>query len=200
MTDLPRAAAARPLRLVAYGSSTTEGYGASDPTRTGYVARLRDALLDHLPHGLVVINRGVSGETIEATEARLADILSDRPDLVVWQTGSNDGPQGVSPSRFEATLRRGIAALTPTADLILMEPQWCPVLEAEPSFPPILRAVRAVAADLGVPLFPRYDLMHRWAADTGLGIDGLSPDGMHMDDTGYRLLGEAMAAFILQRV
>ena len=200
---LPRTEAARrsgaELRLTVLGSSTTEGYGASDPARTGYAPRLRDALAPAFPGGVALTNRGISGETIEATAARIPDVEDDRADLVIWQAGSNDGPQGVPKSRFETLLRHGIARLSARADLVLMEPQWCPVLEAEPAFPPFLATVRAAAAAAGVPLFPRYDLMQRWADETGLGIAGLSPDGMHMDDTGYRLLGEGMAAFILER-
>ena len=80
-----------------------------------------------------------------------------------------------------------------------MEPQYCSVLEASPAFPPFLASVRALGRRQGLPVFPRYNAMRAWALETGLGIEGLSPDGMHMDDCGYRLLGEAVAAFILAR-
>ncbi len=183
-----------------FGSSTTEGYGASDPPTTGYPARMANLLAPSCPGGIKLSNRGISGETIENTATRLDDVLADLPDLVIWQTGSNDGPQGVPLSRFEALMRDGIRRIRAAgADLILMEPQLCTVLEAEPSFPPFLSSVRALGAEFDLPVFPRYDAMRAWSIQTGLGIQGLSPDGMHMDDRGYRLLGEAVARFILER-
>jgi lysophospholipase L1-like esterase len=183
--------------VTVFGSSTTEGYGASDPATTGYPPVMRAILAPHVPGGLVLSNRGISGENIEGMARRFGDVLADRPDLVIWQAGSNDGPQGVPLARFEAVMRDGIARITASgADLILIEPQYCSVLEASPAFPPFLASIRG----LGPPVFPRYELMRRWAEETGLGIDGLSPDGMHMDDTGYRLLGEAVASFILAKL
>lgn len=202
MSGLPRLRALRAngaaIRIVAFGSSTTEGYGASAPDRTGYPAVMAEALRPHLPPGLVVRNQGVSGENIEGMAARVPEVVAASPDLVIWQAGSNDGPQGIPLARFDALMRDGIARFRAIgADILLMEPQWSRVLEEAPEFPPFLAHVRALGAREDLPVFPRYALMQRWAAETGLGIDGLSPDGMHMQDAGYRMLGEAVARFVL---
>ena len=203
---LPRVAAfiqsgedLRPLRITAFGSSTTEGYGASEPERTSYPAVMRDRLARALSGGVVLQNRGVSGENIEAMARRFADLKADWPDLVLLQTGSNDGPQGIAVERFEALMEGAIALIRGLgADIMLVEPQYCRVLEADPRFPPFLQSVRRLGRRHGLPVFPRHEEMRLWAKETGLGIDGLSPDGMHMDDRGYGLLGDAMAAFILR--
>ncbi len=202
MTGLPRVARLRAagdaIRIVAFGSSTTEGYGASDPARTGYPPRMEAALRPHLPAGLVVVNLGVSGENIDGMAVRFGDVTAASPDLVIWQAGSNDGPQGIRLAHFEATMRDGIARFRDRgADILLIEPQWSRVLVESPLFPPFLDSIRTLGARENIPVFPRTTLMQRWAAETGLGIDGLSPDGMHMRDEGYRLLGEAVARFIL---
>ncbi len=204
MSRLPRTARRRAggetLRITTFGSSTTEGYGASDPHATGYPPRMRDALAGQFPAGIELINRGVSGENIDGMAARIGAVIEDAPDLVIWQAGSNDGPQGVPLARFERIMRDGIERVGAIgADLVLMEPQYCSVLEADPAFPPFLESVRGLGRRFALPVFPRYALMRTWSLETGRGIDGLSPDGMHMDDTGYRLLGEAVAAFILER-
>ncbi len=204
---LPRVAAylgsgeyLRPLRITAFGSSTTEGYGATDPDRTSYPAVMQARLGPFVPGGIALANRGVSGENIEGMARRFRDIPLDRPDLVLLQVGSNDGPQGVAVERFERLLDELVAVVRASgADPLLIEPQFCPVLEAEPRFPPFLEAVRAAASRHVIPIFPRYEEMRLWAAETGLGCAGLSPDGMHMDDGGYGLLGEAVAAFIRQQ-
>ncbi|GCD76050.1 hypothetical protein NBRC3299_2342 [Acetobacter pasteurianus NBRC 3299] len=49
-----------------------------------------------------------------------------------------------------------------------------------------------------MPVFPRFDLMKQWSRTYGLGREELSPDGIHMGDTGYRLLGEAVAKWVLE--
>ncbi len=188
------------LRVTVFGSSTTEGYGASDPERTSYPAIMRDRLRRQVPGGVLLVNRGVSGETIDGMAARFAAVDHDRADLVILQAGSNDAPQGVPRSRFEQLLEEGICRFRAGgADVVLMEPQCCIALEACPAFPPFLQTVRALGERHALPVFPRYALMRIWAEESGLGLEGLSPDGMHMGDFGYCLLGEAVAADILRR-
>ena len=182
-----------------FGSSTTEGYGASKPAVTGYAPVMRAALLGVFG-GVALRNRGVSGEAIDDMEGRIGDVIADAPDLVVWQAGSNDAPRGIPVARFERIMADGMQRMRSAgADLVLMEPQYSAALEACPGFPPFLASVRSLGARFEVPVFPRYTAMQAWSVETGLGIDGLSPDGTHMTDVGYRLLGEAMAAFILER-
>lgn len=97
-----------PLTIVAFGSSSTEGIGASHPA-AAYPARLEVGLRRALPHlggRITVANRGIGGEAVDEMLARLdRDVLGPRPDLVIWQTGSNDPLRGVSIDHFrEATV------------------------------------------------------------------------------------------------
>src|SRR5215472_15040235 len=80
----------RPLVIVALGSSSTFGFGAT--TRTAaYPAVVQRELSAALGYPVRVINRGVNGETISHTAARIPkDVLADHPVLVIWQTGTND--------------------------------------------------------------------------------------------------------------
>jgi hypothetical protein len=66
-TPLPlttaRLAAGQPLVIVAVGSSSTAGAGASHPGAS-YPARLREELVRRFPGAsIVMVNRGVNGET-----------------------------------------------------------------------------------------------------------------------------------------
>ncbi|WP_244433760.1 SGNH/GDSL hydrolase family protein, partial [Azospirillum sp. B506] len=96
-----RIAAGMPIRIVAIGSSSTAGAGASSPDRA-YPARLDHYLSERFRNAdIAVLNRGINGETDDQTETRIeADALGAKPDLVIWQVGANtvlrDGDQSLS--------------------------------------------------------------------------------------------------------
>jgi lysophospholipase L1-like esterase len=191
-----------PLSIVAFGSSSTEGIGASTPA-AAYPARLEAGLRRALPHlgsKITVANRGIGGEAVDEMLARLdRDVIAPRPDLVIWQTGSNDALRGVSLDHFreatEAALERIRAA---GIDVVLMEPQWCPTLDATPGADRFRDAVRTLGADLGVPVIRRSDLMRDWIGQGRLTRTELfASDGLHMADGGYALLAEAAQDTVL---
>ena len=189
------------LKIVAFGSSSTQGVGASGPA-AAYPAQLETMLRATLSGDtwVDVLNRGIGGEDVDDMMRRFdRDVLAPRPDLVIWQTGSNDALRHVPLARFEAATRAGIAALRRAGiAVVLMEPQWCPKLEATGAIDGFRGAVRAIGAATGVPVIRRSDLMHEWV---GSGLvtmaDMLSPDGLHMRDAGYRLLAARVAAEVL---
>lgn len=193
------------IRIVAFGSSSTEGAGASSPA-TAYPALLEQDLEDRLQVGarsrrqITVINRGRGGDDSEAMARRLErDVLAERPDLVIWQTGSNDPLRGVPVARFSELTRQGIRAIRATgADVILMDQQWCKRLSGIDNAAIYGEALHAVAAELGVPVIGRHALMQSWAARGVLTpTQMIGPDGLHMTDAGYRQLAKSAAAQIL---
>ena len=200
---LPRTHARRagdaPLRLVAFGSSTTEGSGSSGPGHT-YPAVMRRAMLPWFGGGIVLFNLGIGGENADGMDRRLDTVIAAGPDLIVWQTGSNDPVQDVPLDRFERLTRTGIARLAATgADLVLMDQQYARNLEETPAFPAFRDRLHRIAAETGLAVFPRYERMRSWCDATPFTRDTLSPDGTHMTDPGYALLGEAVAGWLLER-
>lgn len=188
-----------PLRLVAFGSSTTEGSGSSGPAYT-YPAVMRRTMLPHFPGGIVLANHGIGGDTAIQMDARIGAVIDQRPDLVVWQTGSNDPLQEVPLATFQRLTRDGIDRLRATgADLVLVDQQYCRALDECPTSPLFLDALHRIAVDMKVPLFDRHARMLDWCARLDLTRDTLSPDGLHMADRGYALLGEALAGWLLER-
>lgn len=193
------------VRIVAFGSSSTEGAGASSPA-TAYPALLERDLEERLQIGassrrsITVINRGKGGDTSEAMARRLErDVLAERPDLVVWQTGSNDPLAGVPLERFVELTRAGVLAIRATgADVVLMDQQWCQKLTGVQGAERYGEALHALAAELGVPVIRRRALMQSWVTH-GLMTPAqmIGPDGLHMTDAGYRQLAKAAAAQIL---
>ncbi|WP_394536141.1 SGNH/GDSL hydrolase family protein [Methylorubrum rhodesianum] len=193
------------VRIVAFGSSSTEGAGASSPAMA-YPALLERDLEERLQIGassrrsITVINRGKGGDTSEAMARRLErDVLAERPDLVVWQTGSNDPLAGVPLERFVELTRAGILAIRATgADVVVMDQQWCQKLTGVAGAERYGEALHALAAELGVPVIRRRALMQSWVTH-GLMTPAqmIGPDGLHMTDAGYRQLAKAAAAQIL---
>jgi acyl-CoA thioesterase-1 len=78
------------LTVVAIGSSSTEGIGASTPAAT-YPSRVAAELARRLPRqSVTVLNKGVGGETAIEMLARFdRDVFAQNPDLVIWQAGTN---------------------------------------------------------------------------------------------------------------
>ncbi len=184
------------FRIVALGSSSTGGTGASSPAMS-YPAQL-ERLFDEKFHGrpaVTVINRGVAGEDIDDMQKRLdTDVLSRHPDLVIWQAGSNDPLRGVPLDRFKAELRDGIAAIRATgAEVLLMEPQWSPVIEKADANSRFIGAVRDIGAADHVEVIRRFALMRGWMDDGLVSPQQLvGPDNLHMTDKGYALLAAAV--------
>lgn len=191
-----------PLSIVAFGSSSTEGVGASTPA-AAYPARLEDGLRRALPRlggRITVTNRGIGGEAVDEMLARLdRDVIAPRPDLVIWQTGSNDALRGISLDHFREATEAALERIREAGiDVVLMEPQWCPALDATPGADRFRDAVRALGSDLGVPVIRRSDLMRDWIGQGRLTRTQLfASDGLHMADGGYALLAEAAQDTVL---
>lgn len=196
---LPAAARAlregRPLTILAFGSSSTEGSGASAPDRT-YPARLEAHLREALPGaGLTVLNRGRGGEEVTEMLARLdREVLSAAPALVIWQAGANAVLRGMAPETFRAAMADGLARLQASgAEVVLMDSQRAPRILEVPQHPVFDALMQSLAGDQQVPLFSRAELMRRWEDAGAPAAEFLGPDGLHHNDRGYDCLAGALA-------
>ncbi len=187
------------LRIVAFGSSSTEGVGASSEAAS-YPRRLELDLLSLVPNVTVdVVNHGVRGDDAVDLARRLPDVLAAHPDLVIFQTGTNDPLRGVPLDRFLGLTREVVARLRAAGvDVMLMEPQLCRITQASPAAALYRDAVRAVGTEMRVPVIRRWDLMQAWLRDDLVTpVQMLAPDGLHMADAGYALLAHEVAREIL---
>ncbi len=192
--------AGRPFTVVAFGTTTKEGAGASTPGHA-YPARLEALLRAALPGRAVrVLNRGIGGQDVHEMLARLeADVLAERPQLVVWQAGANAALRGLDPEAFGRALADGLARLREGGtDVVLMDSQLSPVVLSRPLHPLIAAAMRGVAAARSVPVFSRSELMRAWDAAGTPPADMLHADGLHHNDRGYACVAEALASAILR--
>lgn len=197
LPKLTRAVLAKePIRIVALGSSSTWGTGASSRERT-YPARLEKELRAVWPDSDVrVINAGVGGQLARHMVERIArDVVSHKPQLVVWQTGVNDAVRGVPLDRFKAELRSGIAQMRGAgADVALIDQQFYPRFAKIKNGPHYLAAVREVAAEANVPVMQRFRIMqHLIQSAQFTTATLLAPDQFHLNDSSYECLGQLLA-------
>jgi lysophospholipase L1-like esterase len=192
--------AGMPFTIVALGSSSTEGVGASRPENT-YPAVLQRLLASRVKQPIRVVNLGVGGEVIAQTSARIErQVLPFRPTLVVWQVGTNDFFRGANLNSFEDTLARGVEAMRKRGiDVILMDLQLSPKEKDRAKLATYLTAIDSIGDRYNVPVIHRYNIMRYWVQSGELSVDDLLvKDRLHMSDTGYRCLAEVLTDFTLQ--
>ena len=201
--DAPLARTARkladglPITIVALGSSSTSGFGASSPAAS-YPSRLAEDLARRLPgRPITVLNRGLVNDEAAQTLARLdRDVIAARPDLILWQIGTNALLRN-APLQIEV-LRHGLSRMKATgADVVLIDLQFAPRVIPRRKAEPMLSFIAQVASTEHVNVFRRYELMRHWHEIDRLPLDTfLWSDGLHMNDWSYACLGKWIGAAI----
>jgi acyl-CoA thioesterase I len=98
----------RPLTIVALGSSSTAGAGASK-SEASYPTRLRGRLSSLLGRPVIVVNGGRNGDRVGDMVFRLpTEVLPERPDVVIWQLGTNALLTDLNRDDFGSLFSRGV--------------------------------------------------------------------------------------------
>jgi lysophospholipase L1-like esterase len=198
--QLPKARAAinhrREIEVVALGSSSTQGYGASTPFHS-YPAELLRTLQQLLPGVKVTVyNKGIGGQDVSQMLERLErDVFAVEPDLVVWQVGTNAALRAQNVAEFHRLLAGGIDRMRAKGiEVVLMTPQFAPAFNALDNEQNYLAAMVEVAREKGVGVFPRYDIMKYWFETEQMPYARfIARDGLHMNDFGYMCIGRLLA-------
>ena len=185
-----------PLTIVALGSSSTSGAGASSSAHS-YPARLEKELRTVWPKNSVrVINAGVGGQLARHMIVRIdRDVLSRNPQLVIWQTGVNDAIKGVPLDKFKEQLRNGMDQFRKAGvDVVLIDQQYYPRFKKLKDGPLYMAAIRDVAAQYGAPVVQRFRIMqHLIDSAQFTTATLLSSDQFHLNDRSYDCLGHLLA-------
>lgn len=185
------------VRIVALGSSSTEGAGASNP-RTCYPAQVESELNRRFSTArhIEVVNLGVGGHLTADMVSRIdADVTALKPTLVIWQTGVNDAIAGVPLDDFRMQLVQGIDAIRASgADLILLDLQYYPRSERVRGYRSYLQTMWQVGREKSVPVVKRHTYMkHLLDTRKYTAAQILAPDLFHLNDLSYRCLGHMVA-------
>jgi lysophospholipase L1-like esterase len=191
--------AGKPIKIVAIGSSSTFGAGASKPYNN-YPSRLAAELSrEFVDHDIKVINRGVNGDDAADMLARFEQgVIAEKPDLVLWQVGTNSLLRGDPVAPHRSILHGGIVRLKAIgADVVLIDPQYAPRVLARPNFGEMLELLKQTARVETVNLFQRFALMRHWHEVEKLPFEAfVSPDDLHMNDFSYGCVAHALGGAI----
>jgi lysophospholipase L1-like esterase len=207
MGSLPHVAnkliSGRPVVIVAFGSSSTQGYGSSAPEFT-YPNRLAAQLRRQYPSAdISVVNRGVGGEDAPEMMRRLQSVIDLHPDLVIWQVGTNAVLRNLDPDETARMVEDGVTLIQAAgSDVVLVDPQYSPrVTEHPDSASKMVRLLGKVAQLRRIGIFPRFEVMREWHERQAIPIDDfVIADGLHMNDWGYACFAQLLGDDIIRSV
>jgi lysophospholipase L1-like esterase len=202
-------------RIVAIGSSTTAGEGNIRP----YPDRLLSLLQIPYPNArIAMINAGIGGQEAPIELDRFAtDVIAEKPDLVIWQVGTNAVWQSSNvkppPPTFDETInaiRDGLVKLRneTQADVILMDLQYLPAVltpAKKGKAIAMVKAISGLAADAeGVNVFRRFAFMEALHEVEGISFDRMVDPGddtrLHQSDWVTDRVTKALKAAIIDGV
>jgi len=175
--------------IVALGDSLTAGYGVDEIE--AYPALLEKRLLLD-GYFFKVINAGISGETSSGTLSRIEWVIDSlKPDIIILETGANDGLRGVDPKVLEKNLDRTITIIREkNIDVLLagmkLPPNLGPVYTTQ-----FTKVYPKIADRHGIPLIPFF--LESVAGHARYNL----PDRMHPNPEGYRRILDTIYPYVL---
>jgi acyl-CoA thioesterase-1 len=161
------------------GTSLTAGLGL-DP-KDAYVS-LVGRKADSAGLAYDVVNAGLSGETSAGALRRIAWVLSGPGDVIIVETGANDGLRGLDVDTTRANIGeilKRVKTAKPKATVLLVQMEAPPNMGA--SYTAAFHAMYArLAAEHQVPLMP-------FLLEGVAGVSKLNqPDGIHPNEEGSK--------------
>jgi lysophospholipase L1-like esterase len=197
-------AAGKPVVIVAFGSSSTQGFGATSP-EFNYPNRLAAQLRRQYPTAdITIVNRGKGGDDAPEMMKRLqTEVIDLHPDMVIWQVGTNAVLRNLDPAETAKVVEDGISRIQAAgADLVLIDPQYSPAVTAKAeNAGKMVKLIGKVAELRKVGVFPRFEVMKDWHEKQAIPIENfVISDGLHMSDWGYACFAQLLGDDIIKSV
>jgi lysophospholipase L1-like esterase len=169
LPNFARSLAKGQAKIVAIGSSTTVGEG----NIKAYPERLLSFLQADYPNAkITMVNKGIGGQEAPVELLRFdTDVIAEKPDLVIWQVGTNAVWQSPDtnppPPSFDETttaIRDGLVKLgkQTQADVILMDLQYVPAVltpAIKDKAIAMVEVISQLARDAKINVFRRFAFM-----------------------------------------
>jgi hypothetical protein len=189
------------ILVIGSGSSALAG---PDGAITSYPARLEAALRETFPGVTVNVRTDLrSKKTAAEAAANFGGLIEklpqdQKPDLVIWQTGTVDAIRSVDPDDFRAALDSGLGALQKAgADVLLMNLQYNPRMETMLAVSPYNDTIRVVAQDYQIPMFDRFSIMRHWNDVGDFDLFG-SAHGYGMAKRVHDCIGRSLSVLVVE--
>jgi lysophospholipase L1-like esterase len=190
-----------PVTIVAIGSSSTAGAGATSQL-AAYPSQLALDLHQRFPeNSFTVLNRGVNGEEVPEMLKRFdTAVIANKPDLLLWQLGTNSLIRDHALGARGASIREGLNKVRAIgADVVLIDPQYAPKVIAKPQAAQMVEFISATAKQENVALFRRFEVMKQWSDVDHLPFTTfVIADGLHMNDWGYACMAKGLGMAIAE--
>jgi len=163
LPHVAKAITAKHLQILVLGAGSSLLPGG---VGEAYPARLQHALTEKIPGVDVKLATDVKPKrtALEMVKSLPAALATEKPQLVIWQTGTADAIQAVDPDQFSQTLDKGInTARSAGADVIFINQQYSPRTESMIALSTYTDTMRWVAVQQEVPLFDRFRVMKLWS-------------------------------------
>lgn len=177
--------------IVAMGDSLTAGLGVSE--QNSYPEQLKQLLASSGLH-FDVINSGVSGETSSGAKARVDWVLKLKPDIVILETGANDGLRGIEPKLIEENIRSIIETLLARNVTVVLTGMQM-VTNLGPDYLKTFNQIYPkLAADYPVTFMPFF------LEDVAARPEFNQPDGIHPNGEGYSIVAENILPYVKEAI
>lgn len=185
----PRAQPAFAGTIVAVGDSLTVGYGVNEAD--AYPAQLEKKLHAAGFHWRVV-NAGISGETSSGTLSRVAWVLKLKPDIVILETGANDGLRGIDPQVTKKNIAETVRILRENRVTVILAGMRMVTSMGRDYTSDFAAIYPAVAKKHELILIPFF--LQGVAGDPALN----QGDGIHPVAEGYRIITDTIYPYVVQ--
>jgi hypothetical protein len=164
-------------RILIYGTASITGAGIGKPGAS-FPEQFAGFLKKNFPASRInVLIRSRQGETAsQMVENMQASVLSEKPHLVIWQTGSVDVVKGVDINAFGGSLEKGLDILQQAGiEVALIDQQYNPHIAPLNNVEEYQDYMEGIAKGRNVLLFPRFELMRYWATSGHFPFDETAP-------------------------
>jgi len=177
--------------IVALGDSLTAGLGIAE--EEAYPSVLEEKL-QQSGYNWQVINAGISGETSSGALTRIDWIIAQQPDIVILETGANDGMRGIPTWLIKDNIHQAVQLLK-EADVEVVLAGMQMLQNLGPDYTKQFRAVYpAVAEEQKIILIPFF--LEQVAGTPSLNL----PDFIHPTPAGHRIVAQTVYPFVIKAI